>query len=118
MRVFAHEYAVSFYAPIKTQKNDNPELKSYIFGGVREGGGVNLCRVNFSLYDVEDGNVAMVFEAVNRCRHHHVLRLKQTSHDVQHSCLSDTGNLKEQQTPYLFPDWNRDYLHNHVIVRL
>lgn len=44
-------------------------------GGMLENRSTNLCGVNFSLYDVEDGDIAVIRLTMDRRGHHHVLWL-------------------------------------------
>ena len=56
--------------------------------------------VDFALDDVEDGDVAVVGLAMDRRRHHHVLRLEESPHDVKNRRLTDTGNLQTEYTQW------------------
>jgi hypothetical protein len=52
---------------------------------------VNVCGINLSLDDVEDGDIATLFAGVGR--DHAVLWLKETTHDVEHGGLADRLGL-------------------------
>lgn len=59
---------------------------------VCRGKGACLRGVDFSLNDVENGDVAALLRAGG---HHDVLRLRQASHHVQHRCSSHGASLKK-----------------------
>ena len=45
---------------------------------------MDLCWIRFSLYDVEDADVATCLARGRRGRDHAILRLQQSSHDFKH----------------------------------
>ena len=49
--------------------------------------------IHLALNNVEYGDITVIRLSVYRCRHHHVLGLQQSSHDIQHCGLTYTGNL-------------------------
>lgn len=51
---------------------------------------VNLRRINFSLNDVHNRDVLSFFRL---SAHHNVLRLQESSHNIQHGRLPDSVNL-------------------------
>lgn len=52
-----------------------------------------LRRINLALNDVQDRYIAVVCLPLDRSRHHHILRLQQSTHHVQYRRLANTCHL-------------------------